>query len=222
MEILNFKFILIAILLFLLCPPTDGISKESGDSVPNIRYQGHLEHSIFGDNGSNLFWVHSKSLFNSLKGISKKEEDFKKFAIYLELLGQGLLISLNLEYRFDKHFAFRIGAAHFIFGVGYPLSLYFISDPQSNHHFECGVGLTLVQIGPLPLFGSTATARSVVPCLALGYRYQPKNGGLLFRATFTPFLIFQEYEQIGIDGRDVSKQFKINIELYAGISLGIV
>lgn len=112
-------------------------------------------------------------------------------AIYLEVLGNGVLYSLNYERRFTPHISGRVGfmytraesegsfsddlAQANVRSSGsvwlVPLMINYLSG-QGNNHFEAGVGVLL---GSAEL--GTAT---------LGYRYQRPDGGFVFRAGFTP------------------------------------
>jgi hypothetical protein len=116
-------------------------------------------------------------------------------AVYVELLGNGLLYSINYDHRIAPKLAARVG----VMGLGgvsdsssaavftAPVMLSYLFG-EGNSHFEVGAGLILAagavdEVDPLEdesfsrAFG-TAT---------LGYRYQRPDGGFIFRTGLTPF-----------------------------------
>jgi hypothetical protein len=120
-------------------------------------------------------------------------------AFYVELLGPGLLGSVDYEHLFDES-SIRIG-----FGVplgvpedpGYslhlsvPMTLSYLGMRSKQHVFEIGVGAAVI--------GSTCNAPNpcgwpqgvtVAPVLLAGYRYQPSEAGFAFRAGFSPTFVF--------------------------------
>ncbi len=110
----------------------------------------------------------------------------KKHSVYAELGGTALLYSVNYDYTFLRNnkpkFNLGIGASlvpwpEWDSGSGYtPLP---IITAQANlligkekHFLETGVSLLYI-----------------IPGARIGYRYQPTEGGFLFRAAFTPFYV---------------------------------
>lgn len=145
-----------------------------------------------------------------------------KHAIYIELGGQGVGLSANIDYRFVSNISFRAGISWFIFGDGIPLGVSYVSHPVSSHHIEAGIGVTIAEISNFPFFGITGVS---VPFLytnaILGYRYQPAEGGFFFRATFTPFFYFVEEEKISRENPfDIKKTTVVKIQPWAGVSVG--
>ena len=69
---------------------------------------------------------------------------------------------------------------------------------ESNHKFEVGAGATIYRVSASAsyndpfvqnAFGSDklkANTTGIIPTAVLGYRYQPKDGGIMFKASFTP------------------------------------
>lgn len=116
-------------------------------------------------------------------------------AFYIELLGNGLLYSINYDRLFADQISGRVGVmligaandssaaaviaapimANYLFGRG-------------NSHFEAGIGVMLMtgavenveEIEDEGFSGAVGTA-------TLGYRYQRPGGGFIFRAGLTPF-----------------------------------
>jgi hypothetical protein len=116
-----------------------------------------------------------------------------KNSFYLELLGNGGLYSINYERNITSNTCIRIGFATWkvtdIMSKTYMgrmttvpvLASYYTGLKKS--HFEIGGGF---------LFGKENMYNGTNPILNLtlfiGYRYQPQNRGIIFRAGFTPFL----------------------------------
>jgi len=131
-----------------------------------------------------------------------RETPYTKHCIYVELLGQGGLYSVNYEHRFSPSLSGRVGFTSwslpttFLFQVGkidvigFPLMLSYLTG-EGNSHLEVGVGGVLgsgrwtatsfwgesVSDGPRTFVVGTAT---------VGYRYQPVHKGFLFRIGATP------------------------------------
>ncbi len=146
-----------------------------------------------------------------------KAQEFKtaplvRNGVFLEILGNGFLYSLNYEHFFKDHFAWRVGAMYFG-GSGendanetlnfnlliMPVMLNYVLG-SGSHHIEIGAGPTLVylsvEVDVLPgisgfAFGGTAR---------LGYLYRPPQGGLTFRLAYTPILsdIFTHSVGLGV------------------------
>ncbi len=112
----------------------------------------------------------------------------KHHSVYLELGGNSGAYSVNYDYSLTVSVRTKLalGAGMALYsinsyhdGVSPSKSNFFLFTPEANllfgknsHHLEAGAGLILFQI----------------PVLRLGYRYQPRKGGFLFRAGFTPLL----------------------------------
>lgn len=135
---------------------------------------------------------------------------------YLELGGQSLGISVNLEYRISN-FAVRGGFTFLGLGAGYLGSLSYVTNKDSSHHVELGLGGAHVAIASI--FGGGTSEKFLLSAF-IGYRFQPKNGGFLFRVGFTPLFWTTEEEKIDINNPRVEKKIVINIKPWAGISLG--
>jgi hypothetical protein len=116
-------------------------------------------------------------------------------AFYVELLGNGLLYSLNYDRLFADQISGRvgimlIGAANDTSAAGViaaPILANYLFG-RGNSHFEAGIGITLMsgavenveEIEEEGFSGAVGTA-------TLGYRYQRPGGGFVFRAGLTPF-----------------------------------
>jgi len=125
----------------------------------------------------------------------------RQTAIFLEVLGQSLtVLSLNLETDIQRKWRFLDSSRlRTVVSIGYgdyrlantqnpgfniPIGVNIITNKHSNHHFEGGLGL-----GVNKSYGAVRKNNGFYRVLVsgrLGYRYQKPEGGLLFRAAFTP------------------------------------
>ena len=117
--------------------------------------------------------------------------------VYLELLGSGGLYSINYEREIRESVWLRVG-----FGAWTATS--FFSDTETavttvpitltrligagTHRLEVGGGLTLGRREREALSGDSGSFVSLTGLV--GYRYQPRGRGFLFRASATPFYGF--------------------------------
>jgi len=128
---------------------------------------------------------------------SAASAQFVKNSMYFELFGNGGLYSINYDRLFSENFGGRIGFSHisnleFIFSsvdniTIIPITLNYLTS--SDHKFELGAGIAVVNISGGEIFGFKADkgASGVVGTGTIGYRYQPDSGGFLFRIGLTPF-----------------------------------
>lgn len=137
------------------------------------------------------------SVFSLLK---QRQTSHSKKTVYLELGGSSLFYSINFE---NLSRLSSISKLTYGFGAEYLSSIFDYGSaicviPSANllfgkesHHFETGLAC-FTAIGK----------RVLVPSARIGYRFQPNNGGFVFRAGFTPIL------------------FSSSVVPYGGISLG--
>lgn len=116
-----------------------------------------------------------------------------KNAVYAELAGNSLLYSVNYDRKFTPNVTGRVGLMRA--GVGevsltiVPLMGNYLVG-SGNHRFELGVGPQIfnvsidVQGGEGLGFDESGTL--IGGSATLGYRYQPTDGGFVFRIGFTP------------------------------------
>jgi hypothetical protein len=110
-------------------------------------------------------------------------------SVYVEAGGPGIA-SMNFDTRFtnkEDGIGGRIGVGGFKIGgtgaVFVPVGINYITSKDNKNYFEIGAGATYVSASAdfnSELFQKTFGHTTV------GYRYQPKNGGFVFRATITP------------------------------------
>jgi hypothetical protein len=130
-------------------------------------------------------------------------------AIFLELLGNGLIYSVNYERIFDEpEIGIRAGLSFISLGASagagdtsasskvtlmtFPVLANYYGVGSKNHKLQLGAGVTFLYAS------ATAGEKSSVgsfsgfvpaPTLAIGYRYLPEKGGFNFFVGFTPFII---------------------------------
>jgi hypothetical protein len=122
------------------------------------------------------------------------DQEYSRHAVYLECGGQGVLYSVNYDYRFTKFFAGRVGFTHFTIPsffiadltlTGFPVMGEFLLGGV-DHFFEIGLGVIPV-IGETSFSVFSSSKSGVIGTAHIGYRYQPADGGFLFRASIPAF-----------------------------------
>jgi hypothetical protein len=132
-----------------------------------------------------------------------KSQEGKKNVVYAELLGPGLLYSINYERVVSDNITARIGASILPFSydrpsssmIVFPLMANYLSG-SGNSKLEIGAGIDAVimrnktygDFEPLP----SVRIRNTYDMLlvgSLGYRFQPTNGGFLFRIVASPIFV---------------------------------
>ncbi|MBD1209471.1 MAG: hypothetical protein H9535_13635 [Ignavibacteria bacterium] len=122
--------------------------------------------------------------------------------IFLEGLGNGGILSLNVDHRFHNNWSFRTGIGLSIVSLEYsfftlPLIInYLTNDFGSPGHLEVALGIvpSFGRYSQFNLFGPKTKPDYSVAALglttAIGYRYQPVEGGFNFRIGFMPLIYF--------------------------------
>jgi hypothetical protein len=124
-------------------------------------------------------------------------------AVFTELGGAGLLLSLNYDSRFTK----RVDGLGFRVGLGYsfsndpsfftvPVGLNYLMGRNGNY-FEVGGGVTYVSVSsnngdPFVSIGNndlTQKTNFLFGTLTFGFRRQPVHGGFNFRGGVTPVFV---------------------------------
>jgi hypothetical protein len=123
------------------------------------------------------------------------DQEYTHHAVYLEVGGQGILYTVNYDYRFTKFFAGRVGFTHFTIPAffisdltitGFPLMGEFLIGGV-DHFFEIGLGV-MPTIGETSFGFFSSTKSGLIGTANIGYRYQPADGGFLFRASIPVFV----------------------------------
>lgn len=126
----------------------------------------------------------------------------KNNIVYAELLGNGLFSSVNYErvisndidLRFGLGFAFDNSASnsgsHHTTSF-FPLAMAnYLIDIYGNNFVEAGGGFLIAStdfnISNTP--NTFQSAYTIIPTIAIGYRYSPKTGGIFFSAAFDAFI----------------------------------
>jgi hypothetical protein len=142
--------------------------------------------------------------------------------VYLELLGNGGLYSVNYERELIPAVRMRVGfatwtAVDLFGGPGetkirtVPITGHVLKG-DGNHHVEAGAGVLVGQRSTDSRYaGPSGQFVSLIG--ALGYRYQRPARGFLFRVGFTPFYGF---------GDDVRAYPEQGFFPFLGISFGLV
>ncbi len=131
----------------------------------------------------------------SMNNETKAQSVGANSAVYLELGGNGLLYSLNYDYRFDKDWSARGGIMYAPVGdvslTIVPLMANYLIG--SNHNFEIGAGIAYLGVS-VDVEGEDfagISASGVAGTSTIGYRYQNMDGGFVFRIGLTP--VFGEF-----------------------------
>ncbi len=154
--------------------------------------------------------------YSRAEPISSDKQGFRK-AVFAEAVGNSL-VSLNYDMRLKRFkndgLGIRAGVglgqlfdsqfAEFNRYVSIPLTINYILGKQ-RHGFETGLGITpqiaLVDIGDSPRIRPLGF-------LNMGYRYQPLKDGLLFRATWTPYISSLKSHQYVWFGASIGYSFR--------------
>ncbi|MDX2188785.1 MAG: hypothetical protein SFY32_02885 [Bacteroidota bacterium] len=123
----------------------------------------------------------------------------KKNTVFVELLGNGYLYSLNydrvINYKSKFKQTFRIGLAYLPFSplseIHLPFEYNFLFGKKDGH-FEMGIGLTPA-LWTYQYISENDTRFGFYNYLRIGYRYQKPNGGFFFRAGFMTIYHFLGY-----------------------------
>lgn len=134
-------------------------------------------------------------------------------AAYLEVGGSAFFYSLNYERRVGEPVALRVGFSYISSSNKEPsgatqVHRYYLAPLTASylpfggdHHLELGAGILagyvtskepIADTAPRALVRSSTNGPGAALTVVVGYRYQPREGGLLFRAGLTPIFSFQE------------------------------
>ena len=117
-------------------------------------------------------------------------------SIYFEALGNGVLYSINYDRLITENFGGRIGIMYLS-----SLDFFFVSAENfiivpvmvnyfigNKHKLELGCGIIYASADNAEAFefGSGESSSAIGGTATIGYRYQLKEGGFLFRVGFTP------------------------------------
>jgi hypothetical protein len=133
------------------------------------------------------------------------ERDPARNIVFAELLGSGLLYSVNYERLFPSwNIGVRAGASFITYAVSqvsgssnlvlatFPIVASYYWGP-SPHKLELGLGATVLYFSASTdssgtKFDGAVDGLGVAATAVVGYRYLPRNGGWTFGIGFTPLL----------------------------------
>ena len=134
---------------------------------------------------------------------------YTRNCLYAELLGQGILYSVNYEHRFIQNLSARIGFTTWgisnfplifafvdINAIAFPLMINYLSG-SGNAHLELGLGAIVGRVestGEDIFFGTKFEGDDtfILGTATIGFRHQPTSNGFLFRIGLTPIFNSEE------------------------------
>ena len=135
------------------------------------------------------------------------ETPLARHSVFLEGLGNAGLYSINYDHRFSEDFSLRAGFSTYggeDTSTGARATLVFVPITANylaggeNHNFEMGIGpifaggsVSDTEVGPLAAGGFAGVTSTV------GYRYQPADGGFVFRVGVLPFYSADKFQLWG-------------------------
>ena len=130
-----------------------------------------------------------ESLAQQIQQAEKLRDDTElpvaRNAVYFELLGTTIAYSFNYE-RYVERIGIRVGIEP-LRGPAVPI---LVNYRFEKDRMEVGAGVIWLPHRHFPYATIDAQEKSMLWTSALGYRYQPEEGGLVFRATLT--LLFEK------------------------------
>lgn len=139
-----------------------------------------------------------------------------KNLVYLELLGNGGLYSINYERMLSNDLSARLGFSYFSISASGTSSdgsqasakaslvtvpaLFNYMVGGKNHKFEMGAGATLIYVSASASGGAASASGQGVGVAGTGvagYRYSPADGGFVFRVGYTPLFGKGGYQSWG-------------------------
>lgn len=125
-------------------------------------------------------------------------------SLYIEILGKSAIGSINYDVRITKELTIGIGTGHSLLILNSFLFLSYLFPGNIDHNLELGIALSILHKENFSEIG-----RGIVIIPIIGYRFQPLNGGFIFRISYTPWFAFTQ-----------SLQINIPLILWGGISFG--
>jgi len=135
---------------------------------------------------------------------SASEVRTAKNAIHFELLGPAVIYSLNYERAFTDDLSARIGISYFSLEASdsadnsakaaitmVPLTLSYLGVGTPNHILELGAGAVIFHASAGVDVGGSKSESSITSAWGtaiVGYRYQPADGGFMFRVGASPLV----------------------------------
>jgi hypothetical protein len=109
------------------------------------------------------------------------DSTYAKHLIFGEVFGNGILLSLNYEYMINQTLGIRIGCgASYGVGATVPVMINYHSPKELS--LELGGGIVYLPVWDFYI----GSEESFLFTSCIGYKYQPKEGGLMMKFAFTP------------------------------------
>ena len=184
-------------ILLFLCMFANAHDAKDYDLFPGNNYNNNPLSS------QAMIMQGSAGLSGTLSDTSKQEGmDYRKNAVFFELLGPGVFYSVNYDRRISKYLSLRGGfttwSLHGILlamlGIerlsmtAFPIMVNYMTGPMKSNHFEIGAGVMPSFVSGKAFFTEEATSSATVllGISSIGYRYQRPKRGFFFRADITP------------------------------------
>jgi len=145
----------------------------------------------------------SLSAFFPQNTFGQMDKEGSNHGVFLEFLGNGIFYSVNYDTRFSKKvdgFGGKVGFGYIAVDGDHYSSFPFLVNylfGNKGHFFEIGAGANYL-VTDYQNGGGVIDSPEIAKwegwsgSISLGYRYQPVDGGFLFRAGLTP--MFKESE----------------------------
>lgn len=144
--------------------------------------------------GSMLFFIYrasSQQLSDTTASPAKRLDH----TFFVELLGNGVIGTLNYDLLINRSISFRIGLFPYtalgFFSMPLTISPLIRLSENGSHFVELGGGLTVI------CGGAHSGGCGSLGTLIAGYRYQPVGGGFFFKLAWTPIFIDDPYVTFG-------------------------
>jgi hypothetical protein len=113
-----------------------------------------------------------------------------KNAIYFEMFGNGICMTLNYERFIKRNMSVRAGVGTaLLYALATPIMFNFFVGQK--YRLELGIGVTIF-CSQLRMGNNTfGNEKMIAITSTVGYRYQPVDGGPIFKIGFTPFYLFE-------------------------------
>lgn len=142
-----------------------------------------------------------------MSGLALAEPPAARTAAYVELGGNAIAYSVNVERRFGRRFAVSTGIGSAGFreptnetSFGWALNPWRVHGlfGGRRHHLELALGVTWgLARGDLNQPGRPANFWVLNATSAVGYRYQSEDGGPVVRVAFTPHFGGERFSPLG-------------------------
>jgi hypothetical protein len=131
-------------------------------------------------------------------------------ALYVEILGSGIIPSINYDRMLTNNFAGRIGLGYLPLGSvinsnGNSLSASITTIPATISWFPFGATSSKLEIGAGIVYASIVAKEfdkadegsALGYTEILGYRFEPPNGGFVLRVAITPWELGSHFQPYG-------------------------